>query len=159
MDGLTFMLSPANALALSFRTNLDGSPEFPGIGISGGTYKGLQFITSNTLTTNVVALAPQYILFADDGGVTIDASTEASLQMDSAPASPVDATTVYASMFQMNAVALRAERYITWKRIGANTVKYLTATAWPSPTGGVDDAPREQSRVEGVTLCGSSGMS
>ena len=49
--------------------------------------------------------------------------------------SPVDATTVYASMFQMNAVALRAERYITWKRVGANTVKYLTATAWPSPTG------------------------
>ena len=68
--------------------------------------------------------------------MTIDASTEASLQMDSAPASPVDATTVYASMFQMNAVALRAERYITWKRVGTNTVKYLTATAWPSPTGG-----------------------
>jgi HK97 family phage major capsid protein len=136
VDGLTFILSPANALALSFRTNLDGSPEFPGIGINGGTYKGLQFITSNTATTNVVALAPQYILMADDGGVTIDASTEASLQMDSAPMSPVDATTVYASMFQMNAVALRAERYITWKRVGTNTVKYLTATAWPSPTGG-----------------------
>ena len=137
VDGLTFLLSPANALALSFRTNLDGSPEFPGIGINGGTYKGLQFITSNVLTTNVVALAPQYILFADDGGVTIDASTEASLQMDSAPMSPVDATTVYASMFQMNAVALRAERYITWKRVGTNTVKYLTATAWPSPAGAV----------------------
>jgi len=135
VDGLTFLLSPANALALSFRTNLDGSPEFPGIGINGGTYKGLQFITSNTLTTNVVALAPQYILMADDGGVTIDASTEATLQMDSAPASPPDATTVLASMFQMNAVALRAERYISWKRVGTNTVKYLTATAWPSPTG------------------------
>jgi HK97 family phage major capsid protein len=135
VDGLTFLLSPANALALSFRTNLDGSPEFPGIGINGGTYKGLQFITSNTLTTNVVALAPQYILFADDGGVTIDASTEASLQMDSAPVSPVVDTTVLVSMFQMNAVALRAERYISWKRVGTNTVKYLTATAWPSPTG------------------------
>jgi HK97 family phage major capsid protein len=135
VDGLTFILSPSNALALSFRTNLDGSPEFPGIGINGGTYKGLQFITSNTVTTNVIALQPAYILYADDGGVTIDASTEASLQMDSAPASPVDATTVFASMFQMNAVALRAERYITWKRIGTNTVKYLTATAWPSPAG------------------------
>jgi HK97 family phage major capsid protein/HK97 family phage prohead protease len=135
VDGLTFLMSPANALALSFRTNTDGSPEFPGIGINGGTYKGLQFITSNVLGTNVVALQPDLILFADDGGVTIDASTEASLQMDSAPMSPVDATTVYASMFQMNAVALRAERYITWKRVGTNSVKYLTAVAWPSPTG------------------------
>jgi HK97 family phage major capsid protein/HK97 family phage prohead protease len=136
VDGLTFLLSPTNALALSFRTNLDGSPEFPGLSMAGGSYKGMQFITSNTLGTNVVALQPAYILYADDGGVTIDASTEASLQMDSAPMSPVDATTVYASMFQMNAVALRAERFVNWKRVGTNSVKYLTATAWPSPTGG-----------------------
>ena len=135
VEGLTFLLSPGNALALSFRTNSDGSPEFPGIGINGGSYKGLQFITSNALGANVVALQPALILFADDGGVTIDASTEASLQMDSAPMSPVDATTVYASMFQMNAVALRAERYITWKRVGTNSVKYLTAVAWPGPSG------------------------
>jgi len=135
VQGLTFLMSPTNALALSFRTNVDGSPEFPGITMEGGTYKGMTFITSNTLGTNVVALQPAYILFADDGGVTIDASTEASLQMDSAPASPVDATTVLVSMFQMNAVAIRAERYINWKRVGTNTVKYLTATAWPSPTG------------------------
>ena len=40
VDGLTFILSPSNALALSFRTNLDGSPEFPGIGINGGTLQG-----------------------------------------------------------------------------------------------------------------------
>ena len=31
VDGVTFIMSPANALSLSFRTNLDGSPEFPGI--------------------------------------------------------------------------------------------------------------------------------
>ena len=141
IDGLTFILSPSNALALSFRSNLDGSPQFPGVGINGGTYKGLQFITSNTVAANVIALQPAYILYADDGGVTIDASTEASLQMDSAPMSPVDATTVYASMFQMNAVALRAERYVNWKRVGTNTVKYLTATAWPSPTGVEPEAP------------------
>lgn len=135
VDGLTFLMSPSNALALSFRQNLDGSPQFPGIGINGGNYKGLQFITSNTVGTIVIALQPAHILYADDGGVTIDASTEASLQMDSAPMSPVDATTIYASMFQMNAVALRAERYVNWKRVGANSVKYLTAVAWPAPTG------------------------
>ena len=135
VNGLVFLLSPANALALSFRSNLDGSPQFPGIGIEGGSYRGLTFITSNTVTTNVIALQPKYILFADDGGVTIDASREASLQMDSAPASPADATTVYVSLWQTNNVGLRAERFINWKRIGVNSVKYLTATAWPSPTG------------------------
>jgi HK97 family phage major capsid protein/HK97 family phage prohead protease len=135
VDGLTFVLSAANALALSFRSNLDGSPEFPGVGIAGGNYRGLTFITSNVAGTNVVALQPAYILYADDGAVTIDASREASLQMDSAPMSPADATTVYVSMFQNNLVALRAERFANWKRVNANAVKYLTAAAWPAPTG------------------------
>jgi HK97 family phage major capsid protein/HK97 family phage prohead protease len=136
VDGLAFVMSSANALALSFRTNLDGSPEFPGVGISGGSYRGMTFITSNVAGTNVVALQPAYILYADDGAVTIDASREASLQMDSAPMSPSDATTVFVSLFQNNLVALRAERFANWKRVNANAVKYLTAASWPAPTGG-----------------------
>jgi hypothetical protein len=43
-------------------------------------------------------------------------------------------------MFQMNAVAMRAERFINWKKINANAVKYLTAAAWPAPTGFERDA-------------------
>lgn len=134
IDGLTIIMSPSNALSMAFRTNLDGTRQFPNMTMDGGQVNGINVITSNVAGALVVALQPNYILYADDGGVTIDASTDASLQMDSAPMSPVDATTVYASMFQMNAVALRAERYITWKRIGVNSVKYLTATAWPAPT-------------------------
>jgi HK97 family phage major capsid protein len=134
VDGVTFILSPSNALSMSFRTNLDGSPVFPGVGINGGSYRGLNFITSNTAGQLVVAVQPSMILYADDGAVSIDASTEASLQMDSAPASPADATTVYVSLFQTNTVALRAERFANWKRIGAS-VKYLTAANYPAPTG------------------------
>jgi hypothetical protein len=143
VDGLTFIMSPANAMALSFKTYSDGSPQFPGIGVAGGTWKGLTFIVSNTVTTKVIALQPSLVFYADDGGVTIDASSEASLQMDSAPMSPVDATTVYVSMFQANCVALRAERFINWKKANANAVKYLTAAAWPAPTGVTfgDDEP------------------
>jgi HK97 family phage major capsid protein/HK97 family phage prohead protease len=136
INGLHILMSPANALSMAFRTNLDGTRQFPGVTMDGGQFNGIKIIASNVIGALVIALQPAYILYADDGGVTIDASTEASLQMDSAPMSPVDATTVYASMFQMNAVALRAERYITWKRAGGvNTVKYLTAASWPAPTG------------------------
>ena len=56
--------------------------------------------------------------------------------MDSAPASPADATTVYVSLWQTNSIGLRAERFINWAKANANAVKYLTATAWPAPTGG-----------------------
>jgi hypothetical protein len=135
VDGVTFILSAANALSLSFRSNLDGSPQYPGLTINGGNYKGLTFITSQAAGGNVIALQPSLILYADDGGVTIDASQEASLQMDSAPMSPSDATTVYVSLWQTNTVGLRAERFINWNKANANAVKYLTATAWPAPTG------------------------
>jgi HK97 family phage major capsid protein/HK97 family phage prohead protease len=134
VDGVTFILSAANCLALSFRSNTDGSPMFPGITINGGSYKGLTFIASQAAGTNVIALQPSLVLYADDGGVTIDASREASLQMDSAPASPADATTVFVSLWQANCVGLRAERFVNWLRANANAVKYLTAAAWPAPT-------------------------
>jgi HK97 family phage major capsid protein/HK97 family phage prohead protease len=134
VDGVTFIMSAANALSLSFRTNLDGSPMFPGIGINGGSYRGLTFITSQAAGANVIALQPALVLYADDGGVTIDMSREASLQMDSAPMSPADATTVYISLWQNNMVGLRAERFVNWQKANANAVKYLTAAAYPAPS-------------------------
>jgi len=143
LDNLTFIMSPANAFSLAFRTNADGSPEFPGIGLNGGTWRGVQFVVSSVVGALVIALLPGYILYADDGGVTIDASSEASIQMDSAPANPAAASV---SMFQSNMVAIRAERYATWKRINTNAVKYLTATAWPSPSGVTGAAPPTSSR-------------
>ena len=135
VEGVTIIMSPRNAMALSFQTNSDGSAQFPGVSMNGGNYRGLNIVTSNTAGTNVVALQPALILYADDGQVSIDASREASLQMDSAPMSPADATTVYVSLFQNNLVALRAERFVNWKRASNVAVTYLTAAAWPAPTG------------------------
>jgi HK97 family phage major capsid protein/HK97 family phage prohead protease len=134
VDGVAFIMSAANALSLSFRSNLDGSPQYPGLTMNGGSYKGLTFITSQAAGTNVIALQPELILYAD-GGIEIDASQEASLQMDSAPASPADATTVYVSLWQTNTVGLRAERFVNWNKANANAVKYLTAAAYPAPSG------------------------
>jgi len=149
VDGVTFIMSAANALSLTFRTNLDGSPEFPGLTINGGTYKGLTFITSQAAGTNIIALQPSLVLYADDGGVTIDASEQASLQMDSAPMSPADATTVLVSLWQNNCVGLRAERFINWNKANANAVKYLTAAAWPAPTGAALEAGSASAKHKG----------
>lgn len=135
VSGLTIIMSPTNALALSFQMNTDGSARFPGVTLAGGSYRGINIITSTAVGTNVVALQPNLILYADDGGVAIDVSREASLQMDSAPMSPADATTVYVSLWQNNMIGLRAERFVNWLRANANAVKYLTAAAYPAPTG------------------------
>jgi HK97 family phage major capsid protein/HK97 family phage prohead protease len=130
--GVTIIMSEVNALALAFKRNADGSSAFPNVGINGGSFNGINIVTSQAAGTNVIALQPGMILYADDGGVTIDASREASVQMDSAPMSPADATVVMVSLWQNNLVGVRAERFINYKRVGAS-VKYLTAAAYPAP--------------------------
>jgi HK97 family phage prohead protease/HK97 family phage major capsid protein len=132
LNQLTIIMSQTNAYAMGLATNPLGVPMYPGVGVNGGSTNGLTIIASNVVGTNVIALAPEYILYADDGGVQIDVSREATLQMNDAPVTPADpATTVWTNMFQDNLVALRAERFINWKRAAANAVYYLTGAVYP----------------------------
>lgn len=131
LNQLTIIMSQTNAYAMGLATNALGVPMYPGVGVNGGSTNGLTIIASNVVGTNVIALAPEYILYADDGGVAIDVSREATLQMNDTPTSPTDATVVWTNMFQDNLVALRAERFINWKRAAANAVYYLTGAVYP----------------------------
>ena len=143
VDGLTLIMSPSNALAWSFYTaGTGGARLFPELTMNGGTVQGMNVVTSQAAGTNVIAFQPNLVLYADDGGVTIDASREASLQMDSAPMSPADATVVMVSLWQNNFVGLRAERFVNWKRTMTNAVKYLTAAAYPAPTAAMEQPPQ-----------------
>jgi len=58
--------------------------------------------------------------------VNVDVSREASLQMDSAPDSPNTASTVLVSLWQRNMVAIKAERFITWKKGRDAAVQYIS---------------------------------
>jgi HK97 family phage major capsid protein len=132
LSGLVVVMSPTNALVLATKKNAMGAPEFPGMSVTGGTLLGgITVLTSSVVGTNIVAFDPSYILIADEGGVSIDVSREASVQMDSAPMDPADATTVYVSLWQNNLIGLRAERYINWNRAVLTAVKYISGTAYP----------------------------
>lgn len=126
--GAVLLMSEANALALAGSLNQLGQPLFPGLDATGGTARGLTVVTSQVLGSNNVLLAPDCVVIADDGGVTIDVSREASLQMDSAPMAAPDATTVLTSLWQMNLVGLRAERFINWKKTRAGCVQLVVQT-------------------------------
>lgn len=130
LGGITFIMSEVNAFTLGMQRDAQGNRVFPNIGVGGGSAEGVNIITSNTAGSNIIALAPQYILMADDGGVNIDTSTEASIQMDSAPMNPSDATTVLTNFWQNNLIGIRAERFINWKRVKLEAVKYVSGASY-----------------------------
>ena len=129
LDGVVLLMSPSNAFILSNRRSAMGAADFPSVSINGGTVAGVPVITSSLCGTNIIAVAPSYVLYADDGGVRIDVSQEASVQMVDNPAAP-DATTVYRSFWQDNLIGLRAERFVAWIKAHANAVNMITGTAY-----------------------------
>jgi HK97 family phage major capsid protein len=139
VDSVVLIMSSTTAFQLGVKTNALGQAAFPTLGPTGGTVFGIPVVASNAAGNNVIGLAPEYILYADDGGVTIDVSREASVQLNSAPDNPATATTVMVSFWQQNLVGIRAERYVNWKRAINTAVAWVQNTAYPLAT--TEEAP------------------
>lgn len=130
-----WLMSSVTALALSLMMNPLGQTEFPGIGMMGGTFFGLPVIVSQYVPTDssgslVALINASDIYEADEGGIDLSMSTEASLQMDNAPDNPSTASTVMVSLWQRNLVGFRAERTINWARRRASAVAWLDNVQW-----------------------------
>jgi HK97 family phage major capsid protein len=125
-----WLMNEANAFGIGLSINGLGQPLFPGFnGQDGGRLMGIPVVVSNNVGARIVLVHTPSVLYADEGGVRVDVSREASVQMDSAPTDTVDATTVYLSLWQRNLVGLKAERFITWKLARAASVTYITTAA------------------------------
>jgi HK97 family phage major capsid protein len=142
-QGAVWIMPPTTALAISMMQNALDQPEFPGISMNGGNFMGLPVITSMssvftgspTRGNIIVLLIPSEIMLADDGQVMIDVSREASLQMDGAPTQNSTGTptaTSVVSLWQTNSVAIRAERWINWKRRRNEAVAWLNNVQYTS---------------------------
>lgn len=124
LGGLVWIMTESQALAFSMIQNALGQPEYPGITATGGTLFGIPVIASENVPAEggspagerIILVKASEILLADDGGVTLDVSREASVQMNTAPDDPATASTVMVSLWQNNLVGLRAERFINWAR-------------------------------------------
>lgn len=122
------IMSEANAFALSTALTTNGVLVNPGLTAKGGNILGVPVVTSQAAGSVVALVHAPSILFADDGGVNIDVSREASVEMNTVPTSPITASSAFVSLWQANLVGLRAERFINWKRARTTSVVYTTAT-------------------------------
>jgi HK97 family phage major capsid protein len=122
LGGITIVMTETQAVALSMILNSFGQPQFPNITSTGGTLFGFPVVTSENIPAEggspagkrIVLLKAGEILLADDGGVVIDSSREASVQMNTTPDNPATASTVLISLWQNNLVGVKVERFINW---------------------------------------------
>jgi HK97 family phage major capsid protein len=126
LSGLCWLMQESQAVALSLMLSPLGQPQFPGMSVNGGTFFGFPVYVSQNVGSGIIGLIkPSEILMADDGGARVDVSNEATLVMDDGE-SPEGTTTV--SMYQENALAIRAERWINWKLRRTDAAYYISST-------------------------------
>lgn len=127
-----WVLSSDSAAALAAMVNPLGQPAFPGMTVMGGTLFGMPVIASDFVGNIAVLMNASDIYLADEGGVAVDVSREASLEMSDAPTGDSSAPTAVSlvSLWQTNTVGIRAERTINWLRRRAVSVVYTTGVDW-----------------------------
>lgn len=140
LTSIVYVMDAMSALRISMlRTTLESTKEFPDMTINGGLIDGVPVIVSNyvpvaTAGGHIFIVSAQDVYLADDGDVTIDASTEASIQMlDNPTNSTLTGTaTSVVSMFQTNSVALRAERFVNWAKRRTQAVQAISGVNYGS---------------------------
>jgi HK97 family phage major capsid protein/HK97 family phage prohead protease len=133
MAGCVWVMKPATALDLSMKRTSQDIAIFPDITMDGGTWFGLPVVTSNSVPGSVsggsiIALVKaDEVYFADDGGITMDYTTEASVQMLTNPSTGAQSLV---SLFQNDLVGLRAVREMNWQRRRSTGVVYLDGVSY-----------------------------
>jgi HK97 family phage major capsid protein len=132
MSDVVIVLSEELKTALRLFRNSLGQKEFPEV--ADGELEGFSYIASDSVpAATVVGVSASSIYLADDGGVDIRVSTEASLEMDDAPAQSAITAVAGASMvsmFQTESVAIKATRFANWLRARDGSVQVVTAATW-----------------------------
>lgn len=124
-----WVMSPSLAITLSMlRTNQD-TPAFPGMSVNGGTFYGLPAVTSNSVAPSgspgdqhLILVNQNEVLLSDDGQMMVEASAEASLQMNDEPSAGAQSLV---SLWQNGLLGLKVDRWIYWSKRRSQAVQFI----------------------------------
>ena len=130
--GTSDVVASVKALIASFFTTSPGSenPILIANGAYGAAIKGqvpgfgLEVVISEAAASNIIILDPARVFYAD-GGLEVDYSEKAMLEMADPATTPVTAAVVFTSLWQQNLAGFRLTRFVSWGA-APNAVKYST---------------------------------
>jgi HK97 family phage major capsid protein len=114
-----WILNPRTAIYLSTLLTTGSIPMFSTVGPLGGTLLGIPVIVSANVPIEsggdsfIVLVDASEIFLADDGGITLDISAEATLQ---SVTNPQTGAQTQVPLWSSNLAGVRANRYCSWTR-------------------------------------------
>lgn len=123
-------MSTALCKILTTLPDLSGRKAFPEMGLAGGQLAGYQVTAVGELADDEVLAVDASRFAVNVGSVSIDRSGEADLDFETEPTNPPVAATVKKSLWQMNMVALKAERRFAFHQLTTNAVAKLVDVEW-----------------------------
>ncbi|NLS07617.1 phage major capsid protein [Rhizobium sp. P32RR-XVIII] len=136
-DGLQFVTTQSLAKSLGLMQNVMGNFAFPGLSANGGSLLGDTLVAGgNVGAGDFILLKPSDIYKIGDRGVEVSLSTEAAIQMDSAPDGASDTPVANASvvsMFQTDSVAIKVVRPLNFAKRRASAVAYIGDADYGTP--------------------------
>jgi len=102
-----------------------GVAAFPNLTPQGGTIQGVPVVVSDAVPTNQIVCVDASGIGANQGEVSLQEVDQGTLQLDSAPASPPDASAIYVSLWQMNLVGLRVERFFVGAKLRSDAAAVI----------------------------------
>ena len=124
LDGAYLIMSETRAAQISLLRDALGNTYFQGMSLRGErTLMGIPVITSQTVGNKIILVKTSEILLAQDGGVDVSYSDQATL---------VDGGTTH-HLWQENKFAVRVEKFITWSKRRPVAAAFLDYTVTPTP--------------------------
>jgi HK97 family phage major capsid protein len=124
LDGAYFLMSETRAAQIALLRDALGNTYFNGMALRGSrNLLGIPVITSQSLGNKIILVKTSEILLAQDGGVDVSYSDQATL---------VDGSTTH-HLWQENKFAVRVEKFITWAKRRPVAAAFLDYTTTPTP--------------------------
>jgi hypothetical protein len=131
------LMTPQVCKTLS-QVNNSGQAAFPGLTPLGGNISGIPALVSDSVLPGMVVLLDAGQIVTATSELILEELEEAVLQMDTTPDSPPTGSTTLTSLWQLNQVGIRAERWIIGQKLRSDSVaaitdpnSYITGTGSP----------------------------
>ena len=124
-DNAYFLMSETRAMQYALLRDALGNTYFNGMSFAGAARSllGIPVVTSQSVGDKVILVKMSELLVAQDGGVDVAYSDQATL---------VDGSTTH-NLWQENKFAIRVEKFITWAKRRPVAAAYLDYTTTPTP--------------------------